>query len=191
MYNSDKYFHLLSIPLSLVAPVIYWLSHHLQIDSSQYERSPLNSKGINVVNGTSVNNGGKPLGIKIGSSEMLIEGEDVRVSSTDANERAVNISSFLGISTDTVNKDKSFEKLSSISTPTETQGYPRKSEQATMTLDKKKSLEISDGASILDKIFNTAINLNSGDSSNMKKVSFFLMLCNLARVSLELKILLT
>lgn len=175
----------------MVAPVIYWLSHHLQIDSSQYERSPLNSKGINVVNGTSVNNGGKPLGIKIGSSEMLIEGEDVRVSSTDANERAVNISSFLGISTDTVNKDKSFEKLSTISTPTETQGYPRKSEQATMTLDKKKSLEISDGASILDKIFNTAINLNSGDSSNMNKVSFFLMLCNLARVSLELKILLT
>ncbi|CAL9232710.1 unnamed protein product [Arabidopsis halleri] len=140
-----------------------------QIDSSQYERSPLNSKGINVVNGTSVNNGGKPLGIKIGSSEMLIEGEDVRVSSTDANERAVNISSFLGISTDTVNKDKSFEKLSSISTPTETQGYPRKSEQATMMLDKKKSLEISDGPSILDKIFNTAINLNSGDSSNMNK----------------------
>nr|BAD94041.1 hypothetical protein [Arabidopsis thaliana] len=140
-----------------------------QTETSQYERSPLNSKGINVVNGTSVNNGGKPLGIKIGSSEMLIEGEDVRVSSTDANERAVNISSLLGISTDTVNKDKSFEKLSSISTPTEIQGYPIKSEKATMTLGKKKSLEHSDGPSILDKIFNTAINLNSGDSSNMNK----------------------
>lgn len=164
---------MLCLNVSLVAPIIYWLSHHMQTETSQYERSPLNSKGINVVNGTSVNNGGKPLGIKIGSSEMLIEGEDVRVSSTDANERAVNISSLLGISTDTVNKDKSFEKLSSISTPTEIQGYPIKSEKATMTLGKKKSLEHSDGPSILDKIFNTAINLNSGDSSNMNKVSFF------------------
>ncbi|KAL1198129.1 hypothetical protein V5N11_001213 [Cardamine amara subsp. amara] len=136
-----------------------------QIETSQHERSPLNSKGINMVNGTSTNNGDTPSGIKIGLSDMLIEGEDVRVSSTDASERAVNISSLLGISTDAVNNDKSFEKLSSISTPTEIQGYPRKSEQAKVTLDKKKSLEISDGPSILDKIFNTAINLNSGDSS--------------------------
>ncbi|XP_010427558.1 PREDICTED: uncharacterized protein LOC104712360 isoform X1 [Camelina sativa] len=143
-----------------------------QIETSQHERSPLNSKGINVVNGTSVNNGEKPSGIKIVSSEMLIEGEDGRVSSTDASERAVSISSFLGISTDTVHKEKSFEKLSFISTPAETQGYPKKSEQATVTLDNKKSLEISEGPSILDKIFNTAINLNTGDSSNIteKKV---------------------
>lgn len=145
----------------------------MQIETSQHERSPLNSKGINVMNGTSVNNGEKPSGIKIGSSEMRIEGEDGRVSSTDASERAVNISSLLGISTDTVKKDKSFEKLSFISSPAETQGYPKKSEQATMTLDKKKSLEISDGPSILDKIFNTAIKLNTGDSSNITEVSFF------------------
>lgn len=165
---------LLVHPLSLVAPVIYFLSPHLQIETSQHERSPLNSKGINMVNGTSVSNGDKPSGIKIGPSDMLIEGEDVRVSSTDASEQAVKISSFLGIATDAVNKDKSFEKLSSISTPAETEGYPRKSGQATVTLDKKKSLEMSDGPSILDKIFNTAINLNTGDSSINTEVSFFL-----------------
>ncbi|CAN6861073.1 unnamed protein product [Brassica oleracea] len=48
----------------------------------------------------------------------------------------------------------------------EAPGYPRKVEQATVKLDQKKSLEISDEPSILDKIFNTAINLNTGDSSN-------------------------
>uniref|UniRef100_A0A1J3K2D3 Uncharacterized protein n=1 Tax=Noccaea caerulescens TaxID=107243 RepID=A0A1J3K2D3_NOCCA len=137
-----------------------------QAETSQHERGPLNSKGINMVNGMSVTNEEKPLGIKIGSSEMLVESEAVCVSSTDRSEQAANISSILGISTDKVIKDRSFEKLSSISTAAEAQGYPRKTEQAAVTLDPKKSLEISDGPSILDKIFNTAINLTSGDSSN-------------------------
>lgn len=126
-----------------------------------------------MVNGMSVTNEEKPLGIKIGSSEMLVEGEAVCVSSTDRSEQAANISSILGISTDKVIKDRSFEKLSSISTAAEAQGYPRKTEQAAVTLDPKKSMEISDGPSILDKIFNTAINLTSGDSSNISQVSFF------------------
>lgn len=126
-----------------------------------------------MVNGMSVTNEEKPLGIKIGSSEMLVEGEAVCVSSTDRSEQAANISSILGISTDKVIKDRSSEKLSSNSTVAETQGYPRKTEQAAMTLDPKKGLEISDGPSILDKIFNTAINLTSGDSSNISQVSFF------------------
>ncbi|CAH8323704.1 unnamed protein product [Eruca vesicaria subsp. sativa] len=39
--------------------------------------------------------------------------------------------------------------------------------EATVKLEQKKSLEILDEPSILDKIFNTAINLNSGDSSNI------------------------
>ncbi|KAJ4905568.1 hypothetical protein Rs2_09226 [Raphanus sativus] len=128
-----------------------------QAETSQHERSPLNPKGVNMVNGTS--------GSTIGSSEMLVEGEAVRVYSTDTSEKAVNMPSFVGIPTKTVNKDKSFENLSSISTAAEAQGYPIKSEQATVTLEHKKSLE--DGPSILDKIFNTAINLNSGDSSNI------------------------
>ncbi|KAG2331103.1 hypothetical protein Bca52824_002283 [Brassica carinata] len=46
-------------------------------------------------------------------------------------------------------------------------GYARKVEKATVKLDQKKSLEISDEPSILDKIFNTAINLNTGDSPNI------------------------
>lgn len=116
-----------------------------------------------MVNGT---NGEKPSVFKIGSGEMLVEDEAVRVNSGDTSEHAVTLSSFLGISThNTVNKDKSFEKLSSISTAAEVPGYPRKFEQATVKLDQKKSLEISNGPSILDKIFDTAINLNSGDSS--------------------------
>ncbi|KAJ0265208.1 Uncharacterized protein HA466_0015440 [Hirschfeldia incana] len=49
----------------------------------------------------------------------------------------------------------------------EVPGYPRNIEQATVKLDQKKSLEISDEPSILDKIFNTAVNLNTGDSSNI------------------------
>lgn len=114
-----------------------------------------------MVNGTNEKN---PSVFKIGSGEMLIEDEAVRVNSDDTSENAVNLSSFLGISTHTVNKDKSFEKLSSISTAAEVPGYPRKIEQATVKLDQKKSLEISNGPSILDKIFDTAINLNSGDS---------------------------
>ncbi|XP_009134523.1 uncharacterized protein LOC103858844 isoform X3 [Brassica rapa] len=104
-----------------------------QAETSQHERSPLNPKGVNMVNA----------GITIGSSEMLVE----------------------GISTNTVNQDKSFENISSISTAAEAQGYPIKTEQAPVTLEHKKSLE--DGPSILDKIFNTAINLNSGDSSSI------------------------
>ncbi|KAF8087150.1 hypothetical protein N665_0596s0004 [Sinapis alba] len=130
-----------------------------QAETSRYEGSPLNPKGINIVNGTS--------GITIGSSEMLVEGEAVRVYSTDTSEKAVNVNipSVVGISTNTVNKDKSFENLSSISTAAEAQRYPIRNEQATVTLEHKKSLE--NGPSILDKIFNTAINLNSGESSNI------------------------
>lgn len=137
-----------------------------------------------MVNGTSVDNEEKL------SGEMLVEGEAVRVSSTDTSQQPVNISSFLGISTDTINKDKSFEKLSSISTAAEAQGYPRKVEQATVTSDQKKSLEISDEPSILDKLFNTAINLNSGDSPNITQVSFAYVL-QLAHFSLGLEILLS
>ncbi|CAN8237714.1 unnamed protein product [Cochlearia groenlandica] len=140
-----------------------------QIETSQYEHSPLNSEVFNTVNGTSANDDEKQLGIKIGSGEMLVEGENVCVTSTDPSARADKMFPFVGISTDTVNKDKSFEKLFSISTPAETQGYPRKSEEATVSLDKKKSLEKSDGPSILDKIFDTAISLNSSDSSNTTK----------------------
>ncbi|KAJ4910282.1 hypothetical protein Rs2_04903 [Raphanus sativus] len=139
-----------------------------QAETSQHEHSPLNPKGINMVNGT---NGEKPSVFKIGSGEMLVEDEAVRVNSGDTSEHAVTLSSFLGISThNTVNKDKSFEKLSSISTAAEVPGYPRKFEQATVKLDQKKSLEISNGPSILDKIFDTAINLNSGDSSITQKI---------------------
>ncbi|CAH8323966.1 unnamed protein product [Eruca vesicaria subsp. sativa] len=134
---------------------------------TSHERSPLNPKGIDIINGTSVTNEEKPSVFKIGSSEMLVEDEADRVNSTDTSEQAVNLSSFLRTSTHTVNKDKSFEKLSSISTAAEVPGYPRKIEQATVKLDQKKSLEISDEPSILDKIFDTAINLNSGDSSNI------------------------
>ncbi|KAG5405250.1 hypothetical protein IGI04_011369 [Brassica rapa subsp. trilocularis] len=126
-----------------------------QAETSQHERSPLNPKGVNMVNA----------GITIGSSEMLVEGEAVRVYSPDTSEKAANIPSFVGISTNTVNQDKSFENISSISTAAEAQGYPIKTEQAPVTLEHKKSLE--DGPSILDKIFNTAINLNSGDSSSI------------------------
>ncbi|KAF8107116.1 hypothetical protein N665_0126s0034 [Sinapis alba] len=49
----------------------------------------------------------------------------------------------------------------------EVPGYARKVEQATVKLDQEKNLEIPDEPSILDKIFNTAINLNTGDSSNI------------------------
>ncbi|XP_013628620.1 PREDICTED: uncharacterized protein LOC106334797 isoform X4 [Brassica oleracea var. oleracea] len=127
-----------------------------QAETSQHERSPLNPKGVNMVNA----------GITIGSSVMLVEGEAVRVYSPDTSEKAANIPSFVGISTNTVNQDKSFENLSSISTAAEAQGYPIKTEQAPVTLEHKKSLE--DGPSILDKIFNTAINLNTGASSYKK-----------------------
>ncbi|KAJ0229940.1 Uncharacterized protein HA466_0311730 [Hirschfeldia incana] len=105
-----------------------------QAETSQRVHSPLNPKGINMVNGTSVTNEEKPSVFKIGSGEMLVE-------------------------------DESFEKLSSISTAAEVPGYPKKIELATVKLDQKKSLEISDEPSILDKIFNTAINLNTGDSN--------------------------
>ncbi|KAJ0250043.1 Uncharacterized protein HA466_0142540 [Hirschfeldia incana] len=128
-----------------------------QAETSQHQGSPLNPKGVNMVNGAS--------GITIGSSEMLVEGEAVPVNSTAISEKAVNIPSFVGIPTNTVTKDKSFEDRSSIPTAAEAQGYPLKIEQASVTLEHKKSLE--DGPSILDKIFNTAINLNSGDSSDI------------------------
>ncbi|XP_024010509.1 uncharacterized protein LOC18015190 isoform X2 [Eutrema salsugineum] len=138
-----------------------------QTETSQHESSPLTIKGINMVNGTSVANEEKQSGITIGSSEMLVEGEAVRAFSSDTSEQAVNMSLFLNKSTDKVHKDKSFGKLSTISTAAEAHGYPRKIEQTTVTLDQKKSLEISDGPSILDKIFNTAINFSSVDSSNI------------------------
>ncbi|CAH8318665.1 unnamed protein product [Eruca vesicaria subsp. sativa] len=111
-----------------------------QAETSQHERSPLNPKGIDMVYGTSVTNEEKPSVFKIGSSEMLVEDEAVRVNSTDTSEQAVNLSSFLG-----------------------------KIEQASVK-DQKKSLMISDEPSILDKIFNTAINLNSGDSNIPQKI---------------------
>ncbi|KFK30710.1 hypothetical protein AALP_AA6G017600 [Arabis alpina] len=135
-----------------------------QIETSQHERSPLNSKGISMVNGTSFNNEEKP------SGETLVEGEAVRVSSTDTSQQPVNISSLLGISTDTVNKNKSLEMLSSNSTATEAQGFPKKVEQATVKSDQKKNLETSDEPSILDKLFNTAINLNTSDSPKIIQV---------------------
>ncbi|KAL0730853.1 hypothetical protein Bca4012_026947 [Brassica carinata] len=109
-----------------------------QAETCQHELRPLNPKGINMVNEE------KPSVFKMGSGEMLVEGEDLRVNSNDTSEEAVNLSSFLGISTHTV------EKI----------------EQATI----KKSLEISDEPSILDKIFNTAINLKSGDSNITQKI---------------------
>lgn len=170
---ADRYFNLQD-NLS-PSTIVYWLLHHLQAETSQHERSPLNPKGVNMVNGTS--------GSTIGSSEMLVEGEAVRVYSTDTSEKAVNMPSFVGIPTKTVNKDKSFENLSSISTAAEAQGYPIKSEQATVTLEHKKSLE--DGPSILDKIFNTAINLNSGDSSNITQVSLFIQSVSISSFSPE------
>lgn len=145
----------------------------LQAETSQHERSPLNPKGVNMVNA----------GITIGSSEMLVEGEAVRVYSPDTSEKAANIPSFVGISTNTVNQDKSFENISSISTAAEAQGYPIKTEQAPVTLEHKKSLE--DGPSILDKIFNTAINLNSGDSSSITQVSFFFRSISVSSISPE------
>ena len=143
----------------------------MQTETSQHERSPLVPKGINVVNEE------KPSVFRIGSSEMPVEGETCFISTMSTT--IIN------------NNDKSFEKLSTIAAAGEAPGYPRKVEQATVKLDQKKSLEISDEPSILDKIFNTAINLNSGDSSNSTQVSLLSYLFQLTHFPLKLKMLLS
>ncbi|XP_010556572.1 PREDICTED: uncharacterized protein LOC104825859 isoform X2 [Tarenaya hassleriana] len=132
---------------------------------SQHEGSLLDSKDGHLENGMSGNNE-KPPANQTGSNELLMKSTDASIS-TKASERAVNLSTVLGVTTDTVGKDKSFEKLSCMSNFTEASGYSEKSEQAMMMkLDQKKSSGNLDGPSILDKLFNTALNLNGGNDPN-------------------------
>ncbi|XP_010522954.1 PREDICTED: uncharacterized protein LOC104801395 isoform X3 [Tarenaya hassleriana] len=131
----------------------------------QHEGSLLNSKDGHLVNGMSGNNEEKAPANQTGSSELLMRSTDVNIS-TNTSERAVDLSTVLGITTDTIGRDKSFENLPCISNFSEASGYSEKSEQAITKLDQKKSLGNSDGASILDKLFNAALNLNDGKDSN-------------------------
>ncbi|XP_010544407.1 PREDICTED: uncharacterized protein LOC104817035 isoform X2 [Tarenaya hassleriana] len=133
---------------------------------SQHEDSLLKSKEGHLLNGTPGNNEENTLLNQTGSNELLMQSTDVNIS-TNTSERAVDLSTVFGITADIVGKDKNFEKHSHISSVTEAPEYSEQSEQAMTKLDQKRSLGNSDGPSILDKLFNTDLNLNSGDSSNV------------------------